>query len=283
MRTLVLAGVLIFVFGAAAPGQDTARLIILADMGNEPDEMQQMTHIGRENPGKRKTQPELFLELIDAYQLVRPNLVKHAEGWPDPDYLPSITKHGQSEYGIADVGEGKTSEGAQLILDALAKPDARPIRVVVNAGSNTLAQALYVKTTRPAHVVRRQAVAKLRVFENGSQDNTGDWITSKLPGIHWIRSNYQACAYGWPGGAAGQADRVAGPHEWQPFECSARRQHEWTAKHIQNGDGPLGAKYPDRRFETGRARIHRGRRDRTLVGFGESRAVRYQRAGLGWF
>ena len=273
MRNLVLAGLLTFVVGATAPGQDRARLIVLADMGNEPDEMQQMTHMlvssnsfhlegliavtgkflhpGRENPRKRKTQPELFLELIDAYKQVRPNLLKHAEGWPEPDYLRSITKHGQSGYGIADVGKGKTSEGAQLILDALAKPDARPVWVVVNAGSNTLAQALYVlKTTRPARELR-EAVAKLRVFENGSQDNAGAWITSEFPGIHWIRSNYQTYAYGGPGGAAGQAGRAAGPHAWQPFEHSVQGQHEWTAMHVQNDHGPLGSKYPDRRFERG--------------------------------
>ena len=273
MRALVIAGLLVSVLGVVALAEDRARLIILADMGNEPDEMQQMAHMlvcsdsfdlegliavtgkflhpGRENPNKRRTQPELFLELIDAYEQVRPNLQDHSEGWPEPDYLRSITKHGQAGYGIADVGEGRSSEGARLILDALAKADARPIWVVVNAGSNTLAQALYeLKTTRPAHELR-EAVAKLRVFENGSQDNAGAWITSEFPEIHWIRSNYQTYAYGGPGGGAGQAGRAAGPHKWQPFEYSVQGQHEWIAEHVQNNHGPLGAKYPERRFERG--------------------------------
>ncbi len=194
---------LVFFPGDAAAAQEKARLIILADMGNEPDEMQQMTHMlvcsnsfdlegliavtgkflhpGRESPRKRETQPELILELIDAYEQVRPNLLEHGEGWPHADHLRAITKHGQSGYGIAHVGEGKTSEGVQLILEVLAKADPRPIWVVVNAGSNTLAQALYeIKTTRPAHELR-QAVAKLRVFENGSQDSAGAWITSQFP------------------------------------------------------------------------------------------------------
>ena len=77
VREIILACFLTFSFGAKAPGQDRTRLIILADMGNEPDEMQQMTHMlvcsnsfdleglipgtgkfqhpGRENPRKRKT------------------------------------------------------------------------------------------------------------------------------------------------------------------------------------------------------------------------------------
>lgn len=274
MRALAIAAALALALGDAAGAQQRARLIILADMGNEPDEMQQMTHMlvcsdsfelegliavtgkflhpGRENPDKRRTQPELFLELIDAYEQVRANLQLHSEGWPEPAYLRSITKHGQSEYGIAGVGAGKTSEGARLILDALAKSDPTPVWVVVNAGSNTLAQALYeFKTTRPAHELR-QAIAKLRVFENGSQDNAGAWIASEFPEIHWIRSNYQTYAYGGPGGAAGQTGRSAGPHAWRPFEHSVRGQHEWAAEHVQSDHGALGAKYPDRRFESGR-------------------------------
>ena len=273
MRVRLIPWALAVLLCPGVHSQAKTRLVILADMGNEPDEMQQMAHMlvcsnsfelegliavtgkflhpGRESPRKRKTQPELFLELIDAYEQVLPTLRRHADGWPDPVYLRSITRSGQPGYGIADVGASRTSEGAQLILDVLSKPDPRPVWVVVNAGSNTLAQALYVlKTTRPAHEVRR-AVAKLRVFENGSQDNSGAWIASEFPEIHWIRSNYQTYAYGGPGGGAGQAGRVAGPHEWEPFEYSVEGQHEWVRRHIQTGHGPLGAKYPDRRFERG--------------------------------
>ncbi len=84
MRALAIAAALALVLGDAAAAEQRARLIILADMGNEPDEMQQMTHMlvcsdsfdlegliavtgkflhpGREHPDKRRTQPELFLE-----------------------------------------------------------------------------------------------------------------------------------------------------------------------------------------------------------------------------
>ncbi len=253
-------------------GQDKTRLIICADMGNEHDEMQQMAHMlaccnefelegliavtGKflrpEKTGYRSiVHPELFHELIDAYEKVLPNLAKHANGWPQPDYLRSIVKSGQAGYGIRDVGEGKTSEGAQLILDAIEKPDPRPIWVVVNAGSNTLAQALYVmKTTRSAAELR-QAVAKLRVYENGSQDNAGAWIASEFQEIHWIRSNYQTYAYGGPGLKAGDTSRGLGPHQWKPFEYSAQGQADWTAEHVQNNHGALGAAYPDRMFKVG--------------------------------
>ncbi len=270
---VTLACWLVVALGSSAAGQDRARLIILADMGNEPDEMQQMAHMlvcshafeleglvavtgkflhpGRADAEKRTTHPELFLELIDAFAAVRPNLMLHADGWPEPDYLRSIVKRGQPGYGIEDVGAGKTSEGAGLILDALGRSDPHPVWVVVNAGSNTLAQALYVlKAERPANELRN-ALAKLRVFENGAQDNAGAWIASEFPEIHWIRSNYQTYAYGGPGGVAGQAGSASGPHTWEPYEHSVRGQHDWVAEHVQNGHGPLGAKYPDRRFSGG--------------------------------
>lgn len=249
------------------------RLMILADMGNEPDEMQQMAHMlacsnmfelegliavtGKYlRPGKRqeyhwRVHPELFHQLIDGYEKVRPNLLKHADGWPTAAYLHSIVRSGQSEYGIADVGEGRTSEGAQLILDALDRDDPRPIWVVVNAGSNTLAQALYVvANARSAHELRA-AISKLRVFENGSQDNAGAWITSEFPEIYWIRSNYQTYAYGGPGARAVPEGMALGPHQWKPFDYSTQGQAEWTAEHVQKNHGALGALYPDRRFHNG--------------------------------
>ena len=89
-----------------------SRLIILADMGNEPDEEQQMVHMimctnefdlegfiavtGKylrpesRNPYKQVLHPELFVNIIDAYAKVLDNLKKHASGWHDPDYLKSI-------------------------------------------------------------------------------------------------------------------------------------------------------------------------------------------------
>ena len=83
-----------------------SRLIILADMGNEPDEEQQMAHMliccnefdlegliavtGKylrpesKNEYRRRLHPELFHRLINGYAIVLPNLKLHAGGWLDP-------------------------------------------------------------------------------------------------------------------------------------------------------------------------------------------------------
>jgi len=241
------------------------RLIILADMGNEPDEMQQMIHmIACSNefeiegliavtgkylrPGSRLgeynwvTHPELYIEIIDAYAKVYKNLQIHAKGWPEPDALKKRVAAGQTEYGIADVKEGNSSAGSELIIQAVTKDDDRPVWIVVNAGANTLAQALvdYRATHTPEEL--EQFVAKLRVFENGSQDNAGAWICSQFPAIHWIRSNYQTYAYGGP------SRNKLGPHYWKPYANSTQGQLDWQKEHIMVGHGALGALYPPRRF-----------------------------------
>lgn len=250
---------------------DNHRLIVLADMGNEPDEMQQMTHMitcsneldiegliavtGKylrpesKDEYRRVTHPELFHAIINAYEKDLPNLKKHAQGWPNPDDLRKVVCSGQKGYGIADVGEGKSSPGSQLIIESVSRVDPRPVWIVVNAGSNTLAQALfdYEKTHTRAEV--NAFVSKIRVFENGAQDNAGAWICSRYPKIHWIRSNYQTYAYGGPGGTDGNVAINLGPNYWHPFEYSVSGQNDWLIEHVMNNHGALGKVYPERRMK----------------------------------
>jgi hypothetical protein len=234
-------------------------------MGNEPDEEQQMAHMlvncnefelegliavtgkflneNSKDEFKRVVHPELFLKLIGGYAKVEQNLRLHAKGWPTSDYLRSIVKSGQAKYGLADVGEGKSSEGSRLIVRALTKDDPRPLNVVVNAGSNTLAQALVdVRASHSAEEVEAM-VRKLRVFENGAQDNCGAWICREFPSIHWVRSNHQT--YGYMGQSRNR-ERAAGPHCWKPHPRTHQGQHRWTEAHIMRGHGALGELYPYR-------------------------------------
>ncbi|MFC1761520.1 nucleoside hydrolase-like domain-containing protein [Planctomycetota bacterium] len=262
-RQGIVSSELVFATGNWASAKP--RLIILADMGNEPDEMQQMIHmISCSNefelegliavtgkylrPGSRLgeynwvTHPELYIEIIDAYAKVYKNLQNHADGWPEPDALKKIVAAGQKEYGIADVKAGNSSPGSELIIRALSKDDDRPVWVVVNAGANTLAQALVDYRANHTAQELEQFVARCRVFENGSQDNAGAWICSQFPAIHWIRSNFQTYAYGGP------SRENLGPHAWQPYANSTQGQLDWQKEYIMNGHGALGELYPPRLF-----------------------------------
>jgi hypothetical protein len=265
---LLLRGLALALFSTTVPATIAAapdarpRLVVLADMGNEPDEDQQIFHLlmcsnlleiegliavsGKHlRPEDKRAyrqilHPELFHLLIHGYAKVQPNLLLHAPGWPAPEYLHGIVASGQTGYGVASTGPGKFSAGSRLITAVVEKPDPRPVHIIVNAGSNTLAQALidYRATHTPAEL--RAFVAKLIVFENQAQDDAGAWVCREFPDIHWIRSRHQTRGYGGP------TDKDLGPHIWKPYAYSVRGQHDWAREHIVTGHGPFGAIYPER-------------------------------------
>jgi len=143
-----------------------------------------------------------------------------------------------------------------LILNSLLKKDDRPLYIVVNAGSNTLAQAITDYEANHSQEELAALIKKMRVFENGAQDNAGAWICTNYPQIHWIRSNYQTYCYGGPSwdSAAGRIDEGVnlGPYTWQPYEYSGTGQHQWALKHIKGNHGALGERWPLRQMGKGK-------------------------------
>ncbi len=264
-RLFLLLGVLALsgaCAGLRAADSDRPRLIVLADMGHDPDDEQQIMHLlvcantvdiegliavtgryFRPNPTERvkDLRPYLFHHFIDGYGLVYPNLTQHATGWPAPDFLHRIVASGQTDNGIADTGPGKSTAGSRLILAAAKKPDPRPLHIVINGGGNTLAQALhdFRATHSPAEV--KALLARLRVFDNGGQDDAGAWIAHEFPDLHFIRGLTQNRAFGGPTNAK------LGPHVWKPFPYSPAGQDAWFEENVRTRHGPLGSRHPARR------------------------------------
>lgn len=241
--------------------EDRPRLLLMSDIGHDPDDEQQLVHLlatcnefdlegliavtgryFRPNPkdSVKVLMPELFHYFIDGYEKVYPNLQLHANGWKTPQYLRSIVASGQSVNGMKDVGPGKTSKGAQRIIDAVLKEDHRPLMVLSNGGMNTLAQALF--SYREAHSKEelKTFVSKLRVYDNSGQDESGAWICHEFPDIFWIRATHQNKSFGGP------SNTNLGPHTWKPYEYSPVGQHQWIKENVQTDHGKLGALYPDR-------------------------------------
>jgi hypothetical protein len=243
---------------------EKSRVIILADMGNEPDEVQQMLHMlicsnmfdlegliavsspfrgsNHPNPEYRDLKPELFHELINAYEEVLPNLKKHASGWHQPDFLRNIVTVGQKDNRLIGIGEGKDTPGSNLIVNVLSDDDPRPIHIIVNAGAGTIAQALIDYKNKHTELELEEAIKKLYVFENAGQSVLGAWICREFPEIHWTRSIEQTKAYGGPW------TTDLGPHHWKPFAYSAKGQDNWAKEHVRTKHGVLGALYPIRAY-----------------------------------
>jgi hypothetical protein len=262
-RSLTFAAVLIAA-GAAAAGlpadhvDDFAghpRLVVLSDIGNEPDDQMSFVRlllysneidleglVATTSTWQRTvTHAETMREIEDAFGQVRPNLLRHAKGWPTAAALKAITKTGQTGYGLAATGVGKTSEGARQLIAAADRVDPRPLWVTIWGGGNTLAQALIeVRATRtPAEVAR--FVAKLRVYTISDQDDAGPWMRKEFPDLFYIVSpstetgdDYDAAT--WTGISGDLLNhRMIGPD-------ISIVTNDWLDVHIRKG--PLGKHYP---------------------------------------
>ena len=132
------------------------RVIVLSDIGNEPDDQMSLTRFllysdefdvealiaSTSTWQKTVTHPETMHALVKAYGSVRENLLKHAQGWPTEEALDARITSGQPGYGIAAVGPGMSSPGSKAIIAAADREDSRPLWITIWGGSNTLAQAL---------------------------------------------------------------------------------------------------------------------------------------------
>jgi hypothetical protein len=185
----------------------------------------------------KKVSPELIEKVINAYDKVQPNLLKHEPGFPPAQKLLSLVKKGLSVYGMEGVGKGKDSEGSEWIIKMLEKADSRPLWVSVWGGPNVLAQALWkIRETR-SEAEAKKLIGKLRVYTISDQDNTGPWIRKNFPDLFYISSP----------GDYGKATWSA-INKVTPGANNEVISNEWLKQNIQQGHGPLGALYPDVAF-----------------------------------
>lgn len=245
-----VAGLMTAVPPAAAA--ERTRLIVLTDIGNEPDDSESMVRlllyanefdieglIATTSTWQRdQVQPRLIEERVRAYGQVLPNLRRHAQGYPAATALLGLIQSGRSEYGMQGVGEGKDTAASQRIIEAVDRPDPRPVWITVWGGAVDLAQALWrVRSERsPAEVAA--FVAKLRVYSISDQDDAGPWARRNFPDLFWIASIHGFSDYGQAAwfGVSGDLMRPV------PGADISWVSKDWLAAHIQKG--PLGALYP---------------------------------------
>jgi len=167
-----------------------SRAIILTDIEADPDDTQSLIRlllysnvidikglIATTSVWKKTSvAPESIKKIIQAYAKVQPNLVKHEAGFPDAEALYIIVKQGLAKYGMLGVGDGKDSEGSDLIIKVLVEKDERPLWISVWGGVNTLAQALYKIINTKSETEAKKLIAKLRIYTISDQNDSSIWI-----------------------------------------------------------------------------------------------------------
>lgn len=219
------------------------------------------------------------IRAVEAYRKAYPNLSKHAEGYPDPDYLRSVCKQGTSlcyldnydyhltpeeqkafdadmmtrmmtrqrkvlanDYEITtpNIGEGCSNDGSELIVKALEKDDPRKIWFCLWGGAGTLAQALYDYRKNHTYQETKAAAQKVCVYDIDGQDDVGGWIIKNFPEVKWLRSDVEF----W-----GFSQALSNPVYDYKYDVGdlTKMDVPWISQHIQ-AVGPLGEAYPPTKF-----------------------------------
>lgn len=237
------------VSGSLSGQADTRyRLIVLTDIEADPDDAQTLIRLllyanQIEIEGliattsvhqKTRVAPETIRKIIQGYESVQPNLLKHEPGFPTASELLTRVKQGLPVFGMEGVGKGKDSEGSEWIIKILEERDERPVWVSVWGGPNTLAQALWkIRETKTAEEAGR-LIARLRIYTISDQDDSGIWMRKNFPGLFYIVSPGSYMTATWTA-----INRPV------PGINNDVISNAWLAGNIQQGHGPLGALYPD--------------------------------------
>jgi hypothetical protein len=249
---LVATTVTIGTVGDNLSAAERPRLLVLTDIGGDPDDQQSMIRLmlysnefeieglvasASGTPGELKravTRPDLIREIVMAYGKVRSHLLKNADGWPETKFLLGRIKTGNPQRGRSYIGENHDTEGSRWIIERIdAGTPARPLNIAIWGGQTDLAQALWrVRTDRGAGELAK-FVKRFRVYDIADQDGIAAWMWSEFPGMFYILSK----------AAKGRDKREAVFRGMYLTGDESLTSREWIDRHVRNS-GPLGALYP---------------------------------------
>lgn len=237
--------------GSPAPAE-RPRLCVLTDIGGDPDDTQSMIRLmvyanefeiegliasASGTIGELKesiTQPQLIRQVVEAYDKVRPNLAKKAEGWPETADLLAKIKIGNPHRGRSFIGPGHDTEGSRWLVERIdAGKPGRPLNIAIWGGQTDLAQALWQVKAKRGEKGFADFASRFRVYDISDQDGIADWMRGEFPGLHYILSRP----------VAGADRREATFRGMYLGGDEALTSLAWIDANIRF-TGPLGALYP---------------------------------------
>lgn len=249
LRRVLLAWVLGMSLAAAA---ERPRLAVLTDIGGDPDDQQSLVRLlvyanefdieaiiasaaGTRGELKQSvTRPDLIRATIEAYGQVRPNLARHARGWPTAEQLLAVVKSGNRFRERAHIGEGHDTEGSRFLIERIdAGPAERPLNISIWGGQTDFAQALWRVQRERGAAGLAGFVRKFRVYDINDQDGLADWLRAEFPGMNYLLASA-------PKGRDKREGTYRGMYLTGDESLTSRA---WIEQHIRS-TGPLGALYP---------------------------------------
>lgn len=260
-RISFLVVVLFLSFSAQA---QKPRLIVLTDIGQDPDDEQSMVrllHYANEfriegliatadNNSAHETaviRDDIIHEMIDDYAKCVGNFRIHADGFPTTEYLRSKVKKGNDKGGTNVplenfIGDEFDTEGSEWIISVVDAPNPQPVCISVWGGAADLAQALWkVRNTRSTSEVEN-FVRKLRVYFIAKQDASNQWIIDNFPDL-WLILNLDESGDTWKSSFRGMF--------WGGDMSNTSK--EWIHKNI-HGHTELANNYPDKTYTGGESK-----------------------------
>jgi hypothetical protein len=233
-------------------GADKSRLLVLTDIGGDPDDQQSLIRLllyanefdiegliatASGTPGELKkaiTRQDLIRQIVKAYGKVHGNLSKHSPAYPTAQSLLHLVKTGNRFRGREFIGEGHDTEGSRWIIAAADSNDPRPLCTTIWGGQTDFAQALWrVREDRGADGLKR-FMARLRVYDIDDQDRIQPWIFENFPDLFYVLAK-----------SAPGADKRTGAYRGMYLGGDeSLTSRNWVDAHVLTGHGPLGALYP---------------------------------------
>lgn len=245
----------IFLFAMSSPAlaSDRPRLLVLTDIGGDPDDQQSMVRLmlytnefeiegliatAAGVPGElpqKITRPELIREIVEAYGQVQPNLLLHDERYPPVAGLRARIKTGNANRGRQAIGEGHDTEASRWIIQAADKQDDRPLNISIWGGQTDFAQALWrMRHDRSADVLAR-FLKRIRVYDIADQDGLVAWIHENFPELFYVRCQSRE-----------REDKREAAFRGMYLDGDASlTSRAWLDEHVRRNHGPLGRLYPN--------------------------------------
>ncbi len=260
-------------FSVKAQTTEKPKLLILTDIGGDPDDQQSMVRLmaynnefdivglvatSRMGHGQ-DTKPGLITDIINAYGQSYTNFSTHASGYATVSQLSSVVASGTSAYNPNNIssviGSGKSTAGSNLIINAVdSATNGQPVNISIWGGAADLAQALYdVRATRSAAEVNT-FVSRIRVYAITDQDGAGSWINTNFSTLTYIVPNdvtspttgktlSQSASFRGMYQNSTRADNGTDGRQVVPTDELGLTKRAWVDANV-HGHGALGDMYP---------------------------------------